>query len=352
MRWPWEKRSAPYSDGLVTLLLARAGGGESANATTTGAVEAAASLAARAFASAKVTPDVPAVSPLVLSTIGREIIRRGECLFAIDVDGAGLRLTPATSWDISGGAAPESWFYRLQLAGPSHDTERYAPYAGVIHIRPYVEPSAPWCGISPLDAAASTARLLAETEKALADESAGTRGHLLPVPQGPDDDDADDDADTPLAGLKRDVANLKGRTALVETTSAGHGEGRGAAPASDWQPRRIGANPPDALRALRVDAEMCILGATGTPVELITARSDGAAVREAWRRYAHAFLTPIGGIVAAELGEKLDRPGLALDFSTLFASDITGRARAFNSLVQGGMDIERAAALSGLLAGE
>ena len=192
-----------------------------------------------------------------------------------------------------------------------------------------------------------TARLLAETETALADESGGARGAVIPLPQGDDDEE-----ENPLKALQEDIANLKGRTALVETTAAGYGEGRGAAPQSDWKPQRIGANPPDSLRQLRVDAEMCILGATGTPVELITARSDGAAVREAWRRYAHAFLTPIGGIVAAELGEKLDRPGLALDFSALFASDITGRARAFGSLVQGGMDIERAAALSGLLAGE
>ena len=95
---------------------------------------------------------------------------------------------------------------------------------------------------------------------------------------------------------------------------------------------------------------MTTLAATGCPVELITARSDGSAVREAWRRYAHAFLQPIGEIVAAEFAEKLDLPGLALDFSALFASDITGRARAFNSMVQGGMDVSKAAALSGLLA--
>ncbi len=52
------------------------------------------------------------------------------------------------------------------------------------------------------------------------------------------------------------------------------------------------------------------------------------------RGYVHAFLAPAGEIVTAELGDKLDRPGLALDFSALFASDITGRARAFNSMVQ------------------
>ena len=349
MRLPWSKpetrSAAPYSDAIVHAILTRAKGG-TARASTTGAVEAAASLAARAFASAKITPPVPAVSPLILSTIGREIIRRGECVFLIDVDGAGLRLTPATSWEVTGGPSPETWVYRLQLAGPSHDAEYIAPAASVAHVRAYVEPSAPWRGISPLDAAASTSRLLAETETALADESSGTRGHVIPLPQ------ADGEDESRFTALKADIANLKGRTALTETAAAGFGEGRGAAPQSDWQPRRIGANPPDALRALRMDAEMSTLGALGVPVELITARSDGAAVREAWRRFAHAFLTPLGGIVAAELADKLNVSGLTLDFSSLFASDITGRARAFNSMVQGGMEVEKAATLSGLLAGE
>ena len=54
--------------------------------------------------------------------------------------------------------------------------------------------------------------------------------------------------------------------------------------------------------------------------------------------------------MAAELSEKLEAPGLSLDFSALFASDITGWARAFAPMVQAGMEIERAAALAGLLA--
>ena len=353
MRFPWTKAetraAAPYTDAIVDAILRNAGGVKP-NAYTTGAVEAAASLAARSFASAKVTPPIEAVTPLVLSTIGREIIRRGECVYLIDVDPeTGLRLTPATSWDVTGLADPRSWVYRLQLAGPSSDSERIAPADGVVHIRAYVEPSAPWRGVSPLTGASSTARLLSETESALADESAGTRGHVIPLPQGKAGDDDDDDS---LSKLQADIAKLGGSTALVETAAAGFGEGRGAAPQADWRPQRIGASPPDSLRQLRVDAEMTTLAATGTPVELITARSDGAAVREAWRRYSHAFLQPIGRLVAAELAEKLDTPGLSLDFSALFASDITGRARAFNSMVQGGMDVTKAAALSGLLAGE
>ena len=145
------RAAAPYADAIVAAILTRATGGAPANVTTTGAVEAAASLMGRAFASATLTPPVSAVSASILGMMGREIIRRGEAVFLIDVDGAGLRLTPATGWEITGGVEPETWTYRLQLAGPSQDVTRYAPAAGVVHIRPYVEPSAPWRGIAPIE---------------------------------------------------------------------------------------------------------------------------------------------------------------------------------------------------------
>ena len=56
-------------------------------------------------------------------------------------------------------------------------------------------------------------------------------------------------------------------------------------------------------------------------------------------------------MVAAELSEKLDTP-ITLDWEELRASDIAGRARAFGTMVTGGMDLTQAAALSGLLAAE
>ena len=54
-------------------------------------------------------------------------------------------------------------------------------------------------------------------------------------------------------------------------------------------------------------------------------------------------------VVASELAVKLDIPGLSFDFSALFASDLSGRARAFQSMVGGGMDVGKAAALAGLM---
>ena len=65
-------------------------------------------------------------------------------------------------------------------------------------------------------------------------------GHLLPIPQ----DGGDGSTDDPNAQLKLDLAAGRGRTLLVETTSAGHGEGRMSAPQQDWVSSRFGADPP------------------------------------------------------------------------------------------------------------
>ena len=43
---------------------------------------------------------------------------------------------------------------------------------------------------------------------------------------------------------------------------------------------------------------------------------------------------------------------MSLSFDRLFASDLTGRARAFQSMVGAGMPVEKAASLAGLMATE
>ena len=58
---------------------------------------------------------------------------------------------------------------------------------------------------------------------------------------------------------------------------------------------------------------------------------------------------PRGRIVETELRSKLNDPGIAFDWSELRASDLASRARAFQSMVGGGMPLDRAAALSGLM---
>jgi len=182
-------------------------------------------------------------------------------------------------------------------------------------------------------------------EKALADESSGPIVNLLPVPQdGGDGDDHD-----PLAGLKADIRGARGKTVLVETTSAGWGEGRMAAPQGDWQPRRLGPGYTEVQATVAQQSFERTLAACGVPPSLFIS-DDGTAQREAVRRWHLGTVIPLADVVAFELSEKLETP-VSLRFDN-YPLDLAGRAQAFQKLVAGGMDIDRAIAISGLMAGE
>lgn len=51
--------------------------------------------------------------------------------------------------------------------------------------------------------------------------------------------------------------------------------------------------------------------------------------------------------MAAELSAKLEAD-IGLSFKGRFAADLSGKARAFQSMVKGGMDLQKAAGLAGL----
>ena len=363
--WPFgsrEKRTAQapgsqggggYTDAVVRALLAHAAGGATADPSATAALEAAAGAYSRAFAVAEVTPDTAAtraLTPAVLALMARDLIRRGEFCHVIEVDRDGARLTPAGSWDVRGRTDPATWRYRCDLSGPSGNVTRNLPAAAVIHGRYSVDPARPWAGVSPLAWASLTGRLHANLEDAIADEAGGTRGHLLPVPQGPDSDEVDPvtgEPVDPLADLRADVAALRGRTVLTETTAAGWGEGSLAAPRADWKAQRLGFNAPVSMATLRTDSALAVLTACGVPADL-AGSTDATSAREAWRRFLHGSVQPLGDLLAGELAVKLDVPGLALKFDRLMASDLSGRARALGSMVQGGIELDEARRLAGL----
>ena len=77
-------------------------------------------------------------------------------------------------------------------------------------------------------------------------------------------------------------------------------------------------------------------------------RADGTSLREAWRQFLHSSVVPVAALVSAELSDKL-AVDIGLNFDRMFASDLSGRARAFQSMVGGGMDVAKAAALAGLM---
>ena len=143
------------------------------------------------------------------------------------------------------------------------------------------------------------------------------------------------------------VPGLDGRFAFVESLSAGLDDGRAAAPADDWKPKRVGPNPPDSLRTIMQEAARATAGACGVPWPLLSG-AEGAAERESYRRFLHSSVQPVARTVERELSEKLEVE-VKLDFRSLHAGDIASRARGFQSLVKGGMAMEEAAAVSGVL---
>ncbi len=298
-----------------------------------GAVEVAASHYARALAVASVEPAIPALSPAVLSSIARRLIAGGESCHLIDVDGGAIRLTECSAWSVvAGGPRPETWRYQCETPGPHTTETRTVPADQTLHCRYATLAGQPWQGIAPLTLAGTTGRLARELERALADEVAGPVGSLIPLPvdAGGETDDPDDAAD-PFATLKTMIAKLAGRVGLVETVAAGYAEGRAASPQDDWKPRRLGANPPVSLVDLRAAVEETVLSLCGIPPGL--ARSTGGESRESYRRWFAAGVLPLARLVETELRDKLDVPDLRLDFASLAAADVHGRARAWRSLV-------------------
>ena len=126
---------------------------------------------------------------------------------------------------------------------------------------------------------------------------------------------------------------------------------RGAAPSQDWAQKRIGASPPDVLEALRTSSGASVLAACGVPPGLADPRAEGGGQRESFRRFIHTSVQPASVLVAEEFTRKLDL-SVSLSFESLFASDLSGRARSLRSMVESGLDLTQAMALSGLLLDE
>ena len=352
MRWPWrrEARSAGggYTDVVVAAIEAQAAQ-QTANVSSTAAIEAVAGLLSRAFADAEVVAEPwaqAAVSPFWLMQVGRSLIRDGASLSVLNMAGSGdLELVPAAFWnferyDSPGGEREDGWQCRVTTYGPGSSHTRLLGRDRLVFVRWGTSPGTRYRGQGPTSWAALTARLQGEAERSLGDEAAGPLAQIVPIPQDPGDDD------DPLAQIRADIAAARGKAVLVETTAAGWGEGRASAPQADWKPQRLGPTPPEALVAVADASFSRMVAACGASVSLFT-DADGTAQREAWRRWHLGTVAPLAKLLAHELTLRLETDvRLTLD---KYPTDLAGRAGAFKALVTGGMAVTEAAAVSGLL---
>ena len=276
-----------------------------------------------------------ALTPDLLSMVGRALIRRGEILFHVDVTDGRLRLWPVASHDISGDHDPSSWKYRVNLAGPDYQTSiENVSSDNIVHCMYARDVERPWRGTGPIQTALLAGRLSASTAAALADEASGPRGSFLPMPK--------DAGDSTTDALRSDIKSANGGMLTVESMASAWKSGE--APPADWRQARFGPSPPDSLTKLLTAASSEVMAACGLSVSLFM-DADGTGQREAWRRALFSVIQPLGRLVETELQAKLDAPGLKLSWAELRASDLQARARSFKNMVEAAMPIEKAAAL-------
>ena len=353
MRWPFQKQRTEHrasaTDALIAAIQAAAGNQGTGDYRAIAAVETAAGLYAAAFAAARVVTDDARVkerlTPAFLAMVARSLIRRGEFLAVLEATPArGLELLTAGSWDVRGGPAESEWWYRADLFGPSGSSSRTVPSAAALHVRLAVDPSRPWRGLSPLESACATGVIAGNLEQRLGEETGAAVGAFVPTPKADGTDPDDPDAD-PLAALRGDIRSAKGRAVLVESMASAWGEGPGAAPHGDWRQHRFGANPPEVLEALRTSVGRDVLNACGIPPGLIT-NTDGAAMREPWRRFILSSCAGMAALISNELGAKLTPT--AITFDALYGRDLVGRSQALSRLVKATMPLETAREVCGL----
>lgn len=336
MRLPWirrhaEKRSAePYSDAILSALIQEATGRTGADPAATAALEGAAGLLGRVLATARVSgpPDVQrALSGEILGLVGRELIRRGSALLMIDMGRDGVMLSPAATWDVSGDFEPATWRFRVDRIGPTNTDSRVVGYDRVCLFRWAVDPWRPWAGVSPLGAASLTAKVLAETEGALGDESSGPRGGLLPVPPfDPESGGVDQ-----TAALRKVIRELNGSVAVTEAgTWGGDQVDR---PRGDYEVRRLGADPPAGLVDLRASSAAAVLSACGLPPALADPRSDGTLARESLRRWYATTVVPVAAMIAEQVSMKLEAE-ISLSFDDAAFADVVGRSTIVMKLAE------------------
>ena len=303
------------------------------------AVDASAGLVSRACALADVSPAIDGLDARHLALIGRELVRRGESLLVIDVSPVdGLRLSAASTWNLTGSFDESTWRYRADLQGPSQVTTVNRRWNEVVHSRVNVDSRRPWYGQAPYKTSALSSDLAARIEQVLSKETRLPPSRIVPYPN-------------PTGGIdqpnqKRFSQKLAGGGLVVVPTDSGFAA-TGPSNSNVLKPSVLGPEPSAAIVDLRQQVSAEIFAACGCPLELFKG-GEGSAAREALRRFLHTTILPIAAQVEVELSTKLDRQ-VRLGFDRLMASDLSGRARAFQSMVKAGMTIDQAARLAGLL---
>lgn len=269
------------------------------------------------------------LTPDVLATIGMDLFFRGQSVWHVRLDGSRIRLHRAAFWDQYNGGR-----WNLTLPQPDGTDNVRALDDEVLSIRINAAPDTPWLGRSPLHFMGLSPSLMADVENTLSGSLGYVGKGLLPVP-----------ATIPEEQKNAALAGLRAGSSLVAVTSKeeiGHHTGgvRAEFKRVDLTPDLEKAGLPEIGR----DVHSRILAAAGIPPSLYDAGGNAGALRETYRLFVLGTLDPLARMITPELAKI----GVArIGMQDLMSADVAGRARAVSSLVQSGVPLATAMALSG-----
>ena len=141
--WPFssrrEDRAQDYTSLITTALddAASSTTGEGVIAARTGALELCAGQWGRALSTAAVEPAGvrSVVTSSVLALIGRELCRRGEAVFLLNLESGAMRLVPAGWHQVFGSEDPSTWVYSATVQGPTASRTVWRQAGDVVHVR-------------------------------------------------------------------------------------------------------------------------------------------------------------------------------------------------------------------------
>ena len=166
-------------------------------------------------------------------------------------------------------------------------------------------------------------------------------GHLLTLPDGTSDEN--------LMALRRDLASIEGGVSLVETTSAGHGQGMRSAPQVRLAAKAIRGAGARIEHSSPLGTSHWTSSRRWAFPLLSTTERTACRQGEAYRLLLVTTLQPIAELIVGELSRKLETT-VEIGFRRLHTADIQSRARAFGTMIAAGVDEETAMEVSGLTA--
>jgi len=346
--WPFgkktEKRSAGGYSDVITQAIEQAARVKVSDAGALAALEAASGFVGRAFMAAMVEPEMPGITPDWLALQGRQLVRAGESMSLVAMNGGMVELVPVAFWNFENFENDpdfeDRWEARITTYGPSTTRTRIVGRNRLVFVKWGTNPGTRYRGVSPSTWASLSSRLNAGLEKALADELGGPVAQILPIPHDPGNADAETD---PLAGLKTAIGKAAGKAVLLESTAAGWDDG--AAPRRDWMASRLGANPPQSLAMIQKHSFMSTLAACGLSIALFD-DSDGTSKREALRQAHMGVVRPLARLLEHELTMRLDTP-VRIRFDS-YPLDMVSRAQVIEKLTGAGVAMNVAMEAVGL----